>query len=579
MRVARPDGESVAVPAEEPARAGGSARTFLLLLLVTALSFALRFGAVGRLLPVHPEPDSSLSWVYRSMMGEAIYHPEQHLGVYPDLLPRLLTLVTGPMRTPAPDASLEEHLAAASAPYLRMRILIAAIASLAAPVVFLLARRFWSDVWACACAMFVATGLLHLAHSSVGKAHGAETTFAWLTILLALRQLEKPSVARVIATAVAAVLAIGTIQIGFFVLPAMFAAALFARSASSPARIAAWVAPFAAAAGGLEFIPGGVHFGPWGVRMGFGHRIHFTLLDGRGLPTWLRLFWEHDPVLAVLSGLGLFLLLRELPRAWRDPVARSRELVIAAFVLSYGTVISLDAHVVDRYIMPLYPGFALLSTLAARAIFEALRGRVPRTAVCALLLALPTWIAVRYTWIGRRATTLQQLGSWIEAQPGATGKKFLLAPSVSPPIFPQPDSLARQLTTSTGRSQPWFEYLGKLPRLPSRAPTYALDGIDQKLYVRKAPLGPEDYERYFTEQAPDFVVLEVTKRMAAFPGEKFVRELVRRRGERVGVFSGEGGRHPGQIPIDYQGVRDLAVRVLSADAFGPHLEVYRWRGP
>jgi len=98
MRVARPDGESVAVPAEEPARAGGSARTWLLLLLVTALSFALRLGAVGRLLPVHPEPDSSLAWVYRSMMGEAIYHPEQHLGVYPDLLPRLLTLVTVPMR-------------------------------------------------------------------------------------------------------------------------------------------------------------------------------------------------------------------------------------------------------------------------------------------------------------------------------------------------------------------------------------------------------------------------------------------------------------------------------------------------
>jgi hypothetical protein len=82
------------------------------------------------------------------------------------------------------------------------------------------------ESWALLVAAFLATALLHLAHSTMAKAHGAHATPAWLTILCALRQVEAPSLRRLAATTEASALAIGTFHSGLFTLAPLVAAAL-----------------------------------------------------------------------------------------------------------------------------------------------------------------------------------------------------------------------------------------------------------------------------------------------------------------------------------------------------------------
>lgn len=552
--------------AQQPSR-----RTWILLLFVSALAFGLRFGAIGRLLPVQPEPDAGLVWTYRTMCGEEIKHQELFYGIYPNLLPGLLTVLPGggTLALAPVEAGLREHLAAATEPYLRVRLLIAALSFLAAPLVFFLARRWMSDSWALLAAAFLATALMHVAHSSVAKAHAAEVTLAWLALLCVLRQIEAPSIARAAACAAAAALAIGTIQTGFFLLPPLLLGAWYSRRASRATFVAACLAPFAAVAVGLLFIPGGLGIGSAGVKMGRGHTIPFEGLDGSGLAAWPRFLWDHDPLLAILAALGLLLALFSIRSA-----PRARWLVVAAYALPYVTVISLDKNVADRYLLPLYPLAAILAALAASWLQRRTRGRLDEGAVCGALLALPLWVSCSFTWIGRRPTTLQQLGNWLEQQPGSTSKKLLLAPSVSPPLFPTALALQHQLDTTTGRSQPWFYYLGRLAHVPQSAPGYPLETIALEYYARAH--SAEEVERYLDEQRPDWVVIEVSRRMFTFAGLPSLREVLRRRGTLLATLSGEGGNHIGDVPIDYQGADELARRVLSADCFGPPLEVYRW---
>ena len=557
-----------------------------MLLLVTALSFGLRFGAIGRLLPVRPEPDSDLVWMYRSLAGQQIPGADFYFGRYPVLWPRTLALVAGEkaLAPAAPDATLEEHLEAASAPFLNLRLLMAAIAFLTAPLGFFLARRWMSDGWALLVAALLATALLHVAHSSVSKAHAAHVTLAWITILLVLRQLEAPSLARILATTVVAVLAIGTFHTGFFVLLPMFAAACLSRPTSRVVFWSAFAAVPIAFLGGLVFTPGGLTVGAhahlWdgvqseGIQLGNGHALLLKNFTGEGLLKWPQYFWEHDPLLAICSAIGLVVMLHFVASTWRDHSARRRVLIVSAYVLPYLVLISLDRNVVDRYLLPLYPLFVLLAVVAARAIFAALPGTPARVFACLALLALPTYVAVRFTLLGRRPDTFEQLASWIEKQPGATSKKILLSPAMAPRLFPTQSALTNLLADSRGRSQPWFEYLGRLAHLPTNAVGYDFEPLAPALYDVDAEPSPESLTSYFDSAQPDWIVLEVSRRISVVPATAAVYTRVRQRGKLIATFSGEPEVRALQTPFDYQGARNLEQRVLSAEAFGPRLEVW-----
>lgn len=549
------------------------------LVALSVLALGLRIGASTRLLPLCPEPDSSMVWKYRAICGEDTYVPASgYDGVYPNLLPCLLAAMPGCSTLPGAgaDAVLEDHLETASAPYHRLRLLAALIAALLPAAVFLVARRFMPDGWALLAAAFQVVCLMHQAHSAIAKGHAPGVTFAWYTLWLVLRQLESPTWGRRIATAAAATAAIGTTQTGLFVLAPAAIRLLVPRPF---AREGSWkdalVIPLALL-GAAPFLSGGIGLSSEGVTLGHGHTIRFERA-GDGLSLWTQFLWEHDPVLTALGALGFVLALFSIRPAWRDTWRRTQVAVLASYALPYMAILSVYDFMRPRYVLPLHPLVAILAASAVAWMSRRLPLRAGRGALIPLALAFPGWVSARYLWIGIRPDTFEQLGAWIERQPDATSRRIVLSPCLSPPLYPTQDALERQLETTTGRAQEWFYYLGKLDALPADAPHFHLGALDPDLYQKGTRTGRE-HVAWLDERNPDWIVLEDSNRIVSSNGLRQWIRTVRKHGELLATFSGEGGRHAGGIPIDYQRVRDLAARVLVADAHGPHIEVYRWRG-
>lgn len=245
-----------------------------------------------------------------------------------------------------------------------------------------------------------------------------------------------------------------------------------------------------------------------------------------------------------------------------------------AFALPYALLVSLDSRVVERYLLPLYPLFALLGAGALSALHSRLRRDAPMVVCTVALLAFPAWTSARFTWIGRQPSTYDQLARWLEAQPDATRSRVLLSLWITPPLCPTAEALAQQLATSSGRSQPWFRYLGGLSSLPENVSRYDLRTLPPELYQRSPPPGEDEVLAALEALHPSWIVLEDTPRVLTFPGAKAIHATVRAHAERVEVFRGYASSHRG--PLDCQGARDLALRTLDATAPGPRLEVYRW---
>ncbi len=575
------DPSSQAAPSDrgvgEHAPADARRRIGVALAAVTAAAFALRFAALDRLLPVHPEPDASMVWVLRSMAGETVENLGLHQDVYPSLLPRLasLSLLWAPLEPAPPDASLAEHLAAASAPFVKLRALGAALAALAAPLTFALARSFLGARAALLAALLLATSLLHVAQSSVAKPHAAAATFIALTLVLALRQLRTPTLGAVALTTLGALLATSTLQTGLFVLPAMAVSALLLRDVPRRVRLAALAAPVIVATVGPGSLLSRLSFDSEGVTMGTGHVIEFAALNGEGLVAWLRMLWENDPALSLLAFLGGLFALAATARGWRDPARRGAALVVLSFAAPYLLLLALDQRVNDRYLLPLYPVAAVLAAAGVAGVAAKLTsgaGRAAWSTVATVACALP---AVCFTWIGCRADTFEQLASWLQAQPADTERRLNLTPSVVPPLFPTQKSVRRQSETSSGASQPWIRYLSRLERTTEFDAAWEMRALPLNLFGRA--VSAEDIVEHFTLRPPGFIVIENSARTSVWPGAEQFLATVRANSDRLATFSAEDGRYSGALPIDYQGAPDLALRAVCANCLGPDLEVYRWR--
>ena len=112
-------------------------------------------------------------------------------------------------------------------------------------------------------------------------------------------------------------------------------------------------------------------------------------------------------MLATIAGFGLAIL-----HAIKGPV-RARSLLVIAFVAAYFVVMARSHQIYGRYLMPLYPGLALLCGLTASAVVGWLRSRqMPNrwlaTSIAVLtiaLLAMPAAGAVGFVRdLGRPST-------------------------------------------------------------------------------------------------------------------------------------------------------------------------------
>jgi hypothetical protein len=586
----------------------GAARersTWMLLAALTLAGAVLRFAGIGRLLPHLREPDAFIVYELQSIRGDpALVEGQNFHDRYPLLLARALSLLPYP-EVPARASGAEAervHLDACARPFLVVRTAVALIACLLVPLTFFLARRFLGPGAALLAAFFIATSLLHLLYSGEARPHAAHATLALAAVLVALRASERPSFARVACALVMAVLAVACLQTGLFVLPplalALFLAERGGARQHNGIRIAlALAVPLAAAAiGVVGFYPTLPYIDAQGIHTasaeGGGHSVPFGYLNALGAWRGALQLWMHDPLLAILALCGGILgaawLFRERGRV---DVARRRELaIVAAYALPYALVVSLNGEVYDRFLMPLLPYFACLAGgavpwLVARVRAELASARARALAGAAVIVACTAWpayAAVQFARVACAPDTIEQAAEFLRrnarAESGAGRADVILtSPSITPPLLYTSASARSDAVEPSGRVTPWIKYQSLLPPLAGDTARYDVRAVPTAIALKSHDDEIALARKLLDEVAPDWVVLEVSKKMKNLP---MMRSLMRAVEERGDVAFKSRGAAPAVLSlgtIDYQDIEDLALRIVETGAFGPPVVVYRMR--
>lgn len=371
---------------------------WIVLALLCVLGLCARLRGLAFLAPHAWEPDSLVLVRQLEHIRGATPDPESDafFGYYPQLLARFAASVPGELGPRAPS-TLDEHLAAASAERLHVRGVIAVLSLLLVPATYLIARRFARRSEALLASAFVAASVLHVWFSQQARPHAASSAFAAGAVLAALWVRERNDLRGWLLAACASVAATATLESGFAVLPAFFAAAwLRERGSARTAWCGVACVVAAVALGTRIYYPfafvdteasTATQFGLHGdVFHLFGHAVRLAAFDGHGFAVVASTLASYEPLVTCLALVGIALAawpaLRRghgdaqvesaarsvsNPRASQERGLRafvrgSEDLaVVLTFALPYLVAIGLYEHTYQRFVLPLLPFVAILA--------------------------------------------------------------------------------------------------------------------------------------------------------------------------------------------------------------------------
>lgn len=559
-----------------PSEDWGSRARLVALVFVLALALALRLVALDRLLPHFVEPDAFWSYHLMEMRGESVPDGVDYRERYPSLVPRLLSTID------PPDDARDLHgaLAAAAQPFLLVRGVSALCGVLACALAWALARRLVGPWTAIACAAFVATSPLHLLFSTQARPHAVVAATSLGCLFACVRLVERPSLSRGIVAALAAGLALASLQNGVFVLPPLCLAAWWAARGAKGVLLAGAAALLALVVG-LPWWPGVWALVGGALRLG-GHGAHqlgAEDYDFSGFGTAARLLFEYNPWLAVLPLFGLWAsraAFSTLGRGWFDGSHAPRNLLLAHAV-PYLAVSGANRDFYERFWLPLLPAFALLAAIGvawlagvARRAATPLVLRGVALLLLVLALALPAAGVAAWWRLSSRLDSVEEAARALDPVDALVATSPILA---LPTLLAKPD-LEATLAERDGRVVPWVAWqaahqaeLAALPRhrwrlLPSRV-------------ARPQEGAQERCDEWLAQVAPSHACVEVSRRTLHSPGTLHLLERVRARGT---PFAPERAPTPApealeRVVLSYQGIPGYYFRLLEADRFGPPIEL------
>jgi len=566
-------------------------------LLVLALAVALRFPALDVLLPSLVEPDAHIA-VQVELIEKDDPHPGRTIdwGKYP-----LLVAWTTIALTPAPiwgsldpAAPIEEHLALAAAPFVRVRWTVAFLSLLALPATWILARLYLPRGAALTATWLAATSLLAVHFATQGRPHGAAVGFFGFALVSAVLVRRRGDVLAYGIASLACALCFGALQSGVAVYIALGVAHLLAGPLRS-ARHWKLLIPAAGFALALALLYPFWLFGEGaeGERVALeqgrinqaGHLIIFRAFNGRGLGILARALLSWDPLLAAALVAGFALWLADRARRRPGGLALRDHLVVLGFVVPYASVISLYQRSYERFLLPLLP---CLCVLAAWVLWRALRAAAARgapvraAAVGAALVAL-AFPAVPSTCLlaARRApSTFEVAAAWVaEHVDPATGSCALSMPLILP-LYRTPEALATErLPRQRSRGFAWIYYqreaLGQARPDPAwNLRWMPLQRLEWRAWLLRWP------RQFVYSLHGEWAIIEVFEEGRIDPAGRGLRDALSAHAERVARFSPDRDPQAFDAPLVYQDetggtVPWMAVRVLGARRMGPVLEVYR----
>jgi hypothetical protein len=552
----------------------------VVLAVVVALAFGLRWPIAHRLLPQLPEPDAFQVLHVQDWRGDpALPTNWEYAQRYPKLLTYAFAAV--PDRTfderLAGQERVQAALACASAPYQRARYVVLLLSLLALPLTWLVARRFTGEGTALVATWLVATSLLHALFSTQGRPHGVHLTASLLAIWGALRVVESPTWKRMLAATLFAALAMATLQNGAFTL-APLAAALFLAQPVWWRRVGLALAACAVAAG-LAFVvyptlptvdASGVHLGGT-----LSHNVFFSDFTFEGFGIAANWFAGHDPAFAALAIVGLVLALPWLIRnvkvlaTGRKPLV----LVVLAYVVPYALLLCVTRDVYERFLLPLLPWLAIVAARPWKTIVDAAAASVwtnVSRAALGLVLALPLVVLARFDWVALQPDTYRQTADWIESDPARRQARIVATPGITLPFLIERNALERSRGETSFGSRPWFAWQIAHPTDGA--------GVSYDSLPASLALGTQDFgaiEAWLSERRPELAVIEVSRKTQMLANLRHLTEWARTHGELVYRSHGATAERMELGLADYQAIEDFARRLFTMSAFGPEIEIWR----
>lgn len=586
-------------------RASGPARIALVLVVLAGL--VLRMTGIGFMLPHQGEPDGLvIDKQVEILRGGARAHEAQRLSAF---YPHLVADLAAALPQPAPQGAahvaapltLAEHLARARSRRLDIRIVVALLSLLAIPGTWWLARRWLPESWSLVAAALLATSVFHIWFAQQARPHAAEASLALLAVLSAIGLRRRGGWSAYVVTGIAVALALGCLQNGSAVLPAVGVAVLLRwRARLEPAWRLVLGSLIVAAGAVLALLlfypfvfdaPRKADIGTQGSMVHLsGHIVDLAMFNGRGFATVARSLWEYDPSICALAALGLVIAAAGLVRRrFRTRADVGRDLrdelwIVLAFVIPYLVAIGMYQRTYQRFVLPLVPYECALAAWALwRATVLASRaGAVARR--CALVLALALvlfqcFAAWKLVHVRAQPDTITQAARWIESHAAPSARVSVL-PTIDLPLLESQAARTANMTTMADPAFPWFLYQVDLP--PG-----AFEGDGWNLYAMplatdaKRTAARADPVAFVRDQHADYVALEVFAG-ARRPFLGSIRAAAAAQGELVARISPDAVDRGENLPLVYQDdeypyTTPWFARVLRARCVGPVVEIYKLR--
>jgi hypothetical protein len=573
-------------------------RRWLLAGILFVLALGLRLVGIDYMLPHMPEPDV----VYGvQLRGETLsLERYEHLTSYPLLVPELARLGRRLFPDRGPPRTLDEALSAAGAPIRDCRIIVAILASLAAPATFLCAAHFLSTRAAFVAGLLASTNVLAMCYSTQARPHAAlgGLTAAMLASLLWLRS--RPTWrAHIVAGAFLAA-AVGVLHSALSLMLPLAAAFLLRvgprapRDWLKPVAALALCIPVAALGFALPTVRGPLEQSTQPeesvVWLG-GHIVQLEHFRGGGFGVFFWTLWSYDVWLLALLTAGAVLGVLALRRWGMRAGLRTEEgkdaLVLAAFALPYFVVFGLYDGNYARFMLPLVPVFCVMGAASAVALAQAARplGRPFAYAVPGLLVAVQCAVALKLVQLRLLPDSSELAAAGLRAIADPERDRIWVAPGLELPLLASEGACERNRgeLSKVGSVERDFWTRYQLEHELELAGETRFDTtlIPYADRLERGMLSPPSADELALAH-PGVVLAGRVGAGGAMDFHRSMRAVLRARAEPMARFNGVPWGQEGRGLLYDRHWRDHPpywLDVLRAEHFGPYLEITRLPQP
>lgn len=572
------------------------------------LALAVRFAGISHLVPCVVEPDSVYVVQVRYFEGRA---PElarhEYMFDYPRSVSRVAALLADLAPDPPADAPMSDHVAGASREIVAVRCVVAALAVLAVPATWFIARMFLPAAGALLAALLVAINLLDVNFSAQARPHAAVAGVGAAALASALALRRRPRWSTYVVAGAAGAAAFAVLHNGIFLILPLFAAHFLrdrsldssrgggddssrARSPGELVRLALLAVPFALCVvffyadvlrARSEIGESGAGFEFDGEVLSFGsHHIPVRAFNGGGSVQMIAGLWSFDPVFCVLALSGLAIAAWSAFRGAISSETKRDLAVVLAFGIPYALVFGTFRDSYSRFALPLVPLLAIPAALAFLVLVRcaARAGRASAVAT-ALVLSLALGAgAVKLAWLRTQTDTVERAARWTRAVVVPERERVWLQPGLELPLLTTDDAAAWNAgETPLAFRFLWMHYLARQSPAPPGEPRF-----DVRLLPRfHEPEG----DRWTADPSRASAALDGDLVMPALYGggivPNFTAGLIKSLAEHGALLArfapiGEGSAVlPLLYDVDPIEESSMLVSVLRARCLGPVIDVFR----